>query len=139
MHNAEILPCQLSMCQCTYYGSYTTAHIPRSVNCLRVYELWYMHNADILLCQLSMCQCTYYGSHTTAHIPRSVNCLGEVSHLRTPAKWHLISDTFNSLCKPIQGAPGLSNHLSQHNFMNSLCNNHNLLSMALPSVVFNQR
>ena len=86
MHNAEILFCQLSMCQCTYYGSHTNDTHQQTCQCLCVYELWYMHNAEILLCQLSMsinilikqipqiCQCVYaWENITSSVICRCVN------------------------------------------------------------------
>ena len=102
MHNADILLCQWSMCQCTYYGSHTNnTHIPKICQSLCVNELWYMQNADILLFQWSMCQWTYYGSHTNNTLVYVSMGDGTCNKLdSTPSCW-FITEVFISACTPI--------------------------------------
>ena len=73
MHNANILPCQLSIWQCTYHESHTITYMYTDLSMSM--SLWAMGHPqckDITL-PIAYMQCTYYGSHTITYILCSVN------------------------------------------------------------------
>ena len=73
MHNANILPCQLSIWQCTYHESHTITYMYTDLSMsMGLWAMGHPQCKDITL-PIAYMQCTYYGSHTITYILCSVN------------------------------------------------------------------